>query len=463
MGVFGRKSAERNGSRVTMPPTHAILTRYLSALALTSAMSCAALVSVEDGRADSSADGSAPVSDAVLVRDASDACTGDGASLADAPAFLPGQLVPDERAPVVRLGIDEGAVGAMRRDGRIASWRYSVRTGDEPDRWGASRLVTGVPAGLVDADVLGDVGTGSMPDGSVVAWGRPTANQWPSRNGQAEALGGPYRTDGIPSVRKLFRGGQRSYLYTRAGDLWYWGLREDGDYYRGRNPRPDDFVAPRPVVHTGPILSMCGGGLGSTCVARGDGHVVCWGMNLERFVLPTGDYQAPPRTETVIPGIDDALQVECHDRQVCALRRSGAVACWGAPETQSDPASAFFQVQGVTPIAALDRAIHLAVGYDHICVVRYDHRVRCLGGNDSVQGVDALTDVVSVHAGRNVSCALRRNGEVWCWGRILPPIGGPPGVSPPVRVAVSAEHAAPVGYRGGGGAVKFSTHFFDPP
>jgi len=81
--------------------------------------------------------------------------------------------------------------------------------------------------------------------------------------------------------------------------------------------------------------------------------------------------------------------------------------------------------------------VPLAVGRDHLCVIRgADAHVACLGANDfgqlgvgsrteqsawrtpvRVGGETPLVGVVQVSAGQGFSCALREDGRAYCWGR----------------------------------------------
>jgi len=81
--------------------------------------------------------------------------------------------------------------------------------------------------------------------------------------------------------------------------------------------------------------------------------------------------------------------------------------------------------------------VPLAVGRDHLCVIRgADAHVACLGANDfgqlgvgsrteqsawrtpvRVGGDTPLVGVVQVSAGQGFSCALREDGRAYCWGR----------------------------------------------
>jgi alpha-tubulin suppressor-like RCC1 family protein len=297
--------------------------------------------------------------------------------------------------------------------------------------WAVPRVIGANSGPIVDADRFDAVGTGIRADGAVVSWGRPPTEQFSDLPADSTNAGDPVTIDAIPAATRVFLGGRRTYLYTRSGALWYWGLSEAGDY-RFRAPVASDFLPPRTVEHTPGLSSFCGN-FDSTCAVRPDGHVVCWGMNSQQFISPSAE--GGPRPETEIAGLRDVVGMGCSRYTACALRRNGTVACWGSWAPGSGASSPFYGIRGVTEVPGISGAIQIAVGDAHLCVLSAEHRVRCIGDDQYGQSRVDLGDVASVGAGESHSCALLRSGEVWCWGRILE-VGASNGGSAPRRVAI---------------------------
>ncbi|MDX2053113.1 MAG: protein kinase [Polyangiaceae bacterium] len=108
-------------------------------------------------------------------------------------------------------------------------------------------------------------------------------------------------------------------------------------------------------------------------------------------------------------------------------------------------------------------------GNFHTCAVKQGGQLYCWGRNTEGQlGLDpakvpsapqptplpTMTDVIAFDAGDFASCAVRRDGSVWCWGKLLPegqppppafsPRGAPrrmPGLDDAIAVSVSESHA----------------------
>jgi alpha-tubulin suppressor-like RCC1 family protein len=114
---------------------------------------------------------------------------------------------------------------------------------------------------------------------------------------------------------------------------------------------------------------------------------------------------------------------------VCAIVADGAVECRGrfALDADGQPqieAADPFMVPGVVGASAV------AASYTHACAIVSEGRVRCWGANGSGQLGAATPDALSaesvevigvsraiaVSAGEGHTCALVREGRVWCWG-----------------------------------------------
>jgi alpha-tubulin suppressor-like RCC1 family protein len=68
------------------------------------------------------------------------------------------------------------------------------------------------------------------------------------------------------------------------------------------------------------------------------------------------------RTPTKVPGIDDAISIDCGRQYSCALRASGQVACWGFNDSgqlgdgTTDTRLSPVDVVGLTDAVSIDTA-----------------------------------------------------------------------------------------------------------
>lgn len=139
----------------------------------------------------------------------------------------------------------------------------------------------------------------------------------------------------------------------------------------------------------------------SECAALKDGTVSCWDS---------------AGTVTAVDGVHDAVAVVSGQRHSCALRRGGAVTCWGANELG--------QLGKDLPADVAQ----LAATGDTTCARRTSGAVSCWGSNahgalGDGTGKDSATPVaVSVSDATQLAgnalgfCARRATGAVACWG-----------------------------------------------
>lgn len=138
------------------------------------------------------------------------------------------------------------------------------------------------------------------------------------------------------------------------------------------------------------------------CVLAADGTLACWGRNNH------GQADSPPGKYVL---------VSAGGVSTCALAPSGQAACWGMCAGEPAPLD--------------ERFIDLSVGGAHACGVTQDGRVVCWGAGTNPDVTDeeceltsdcgqavapAGSDFLSVAAGLRHTCALKRAGDVECWG-----------------------------------------------
>jgi hypothetical protein len=181
------------------------------------------------------------------------------------------------------------------------------------------------------------------------------------------------------------------------------------------------------------------------CVRTATGSVVCNG--------PCDGTQACPN-EAAVVGLSDAVQLAGGAYDICALRQTGAVVCWGAnnvgqlgaglPTAYSgSDGSDLVEAQSATPVEVLglQGVRSIAGGGDTFCAVAACGTVACWGDNQFGEAGDGtlppamcssptdsgcvgksvptevlgITNAISVTIGSRVACALRPR-EVDCWG-----------------------------------------------
>lgn len=233
------------------------------------------------------------------------------------------------------------------------------------------------------------------------------------------------------------------------------------------------------------------------CVIRSDGNVYCWGANDAQQTDPSDTSGAPVTSlfaanPIALPGGAKAVEVAVGDRFSCARLQNGSVVCWGSNTDFIHPTGTYGIIPPtVIPItvsadgSATRTARAITAGQRHVCVLRDDGSVVCLGSNvnnklgrlagfaaDVVRTngssplgtlptgtTDALDKVVEISAAGSHTCALQANGQVQCWGRwdgnsvslAMPVFGSNPGI---LHIAAGGD----LGVDGSGGEVASRDH-----
>ena len=174
-----------------------------------------------------------------------------------------------------------------------------------------------------------------------------------------------------------------------------------------------------------------------TCALHQDGTVSCWGSNSDGQAgqLGADQYGSDIAIPEKVPGITDAVAVAAGRFHTCALHQTGTVSCWGGNwsgqlgksptlEGVDDPAE-------LVQVSNINDATAIAIGGSHTCALHQGSTVSCWGNNRYGQlgngqedldysptpvQVKNIDDATAIVASLELSCALRQDGTVLCWG-----------------------------------------------
>lgn len=179
-----------------------------------------------------------------------------------------------------------------------------------------------------------------------------------------------------------------------------------------------------------------------TCVRLSTGTVRCWG----KVGFPRALGVETRCKAATFDGLDQVKQVVVGSHHGCALREDGSVYCWGTNAigqlgvmrdgtalTGQGGGGSGENSSGPFPpvkVATIDDAVELSsFGRAHSCALRRSGQVVCWGRNVEGQlgdgtttnrfapvSVVGLDDATAIATGYDFSCALRRSGRVACWG-----------------------------------------------
>jgi alpha-tubulin suppressor-like RCC1 family protein len=314
--------------------------------------------------------------------------------------MLSGACADDGPSGPPLLGVTQVSVGgnhvcALLDDSRVQCW------GDTRRSEGSGPAGSPVP----DIESVAEVEAGSQhtcvrrDDGSVSCWGYNLHGQ----------LGGGSPVPDIPAADELVVGANKACVLGVGGELWCWG---GGFGLSGSDSSPPtSFDLGSPVVDVAPAA-------GHICALTNAGTLFCWGSNDQDEY---GDGAIPETTSpteiTAITGLTGIVEGHQH---ICALRGGSEVVCWGY--TYGSPP---VRIEGVPAVT------QLAAGQRHSCGLGADHHVYCWGANDRGQlgngsneasataavQVEGLYDATQISATSDVTCAVRTDTSVVCWGK----------------------------------------------
>ncbi len=255
---------------------------------------------------------------------------------------------------------------------------------------------------------------GGVGDGVISS--TPALNPTPVCDGTASCGAGSGNVLG--AVEALAGGESHFCALLSSGNLKCWGAGYSGELGDGSSGLSD--IQPNPVDV---CLDSCDGtnrlsdvvsvsaGFAHTCAVLGDGSVRCWGAD--------GSGQLGDGTTGVGAGEANNIRV------------NPVAVCLNGP---------------VTGTNAIDNIVAVSAGTDHTCALTSAGTVKCWGndlygqlgdgttgtstcpaGNCRLNPVDVctggpctgsnlLTNIISISAGQNFTCALTNTGNVWCWG-----------------------------------------------
>jgi hypothetical protein len=202
-----------------------------------------------------------------------------------------------------------------------------------------------------------------------------------------------------------------------------------GDGQSGSDAHVDGYVPDSPEPNSqkhelGEIVDIDAGlGTGAVCAVLKSGEVACWGwQNLDK-----NNYEIPKKV-LLVPGIVNASSVgvgmfgslETRVAGACAVLLDRTVSCWTFDEaTIADPQT----------VGGLDNVSKVSLGGSgNRCALKNDKSVWCWGSNDKGQlglgdkGIRTSPTLVpslsalSVSSGTFHTCAVRTDNAVACWG-----------------------------------------------
>jgi hypothetical protein len=267
-------------------------------------------------------------------------------------------------------------------------------------------------------------------DGEVWCWGSNGSGQ-SGQSGTNNQLV-PAKVNGLPLASSVYTQGVTSCAITRAAELWCWG---NSPYYLFGIPAVGAPVVsletPERIAGLSGVSSMAMSNR-FACAFDVSGQVYCWG-NSDPGGIGHNDASNDPRTPQRVTNMDDAIAIAVDSAAACAVRRSGALACWGAvPYVYAGGSRhTFYPVPVAVDIGQRLKSIWV-VG-EGFCALATSGTLHCWGDGQERFGAGKypygsespadgaispllVLPVSTMAAGRNNSCVVTQDSAVSCWG-----------------------------------------------
>ncbi|RZU52854.1 alpha-tubulin suppressor-like RCC1 family protein [Krasilnikovia cinnamomea] len=244
-------------------------------------------------------------------------------------------------------------------------------------------------------------------DGGVRCWGANDSRQLGDGSTVAAATG-PVVVTGLGGVTRVATGDRHACAVAGGAAVWCWGATPGAP-----------ATLPAAVPGLSGVTALAAGGATTCAVAAGS--VWCFGDG------SSGQLGGPTSSATpvkvTLPAA--ATDVAVGRQHACAVLADATLACWGADahgQRSGSPSSArtVVRVAGLTGVSAV------SAGADHTCVLS-GAAVSCFGAGDAGQlgrpattsGAPAAVTVpnaVAVSAGNRYTCVTLLSGQARCFG-----------------------------------------------
>jgi hypothetical protein len=270
--------------------------------------------------------------------------------------------------------------------------------------------------------------------GTVQCWGGYNAGYGALGNGTTTGSLTRVPVTGVTDATAVFAASFNACALRATGGVVCWGQNADGQLGDGTTTGRTTPVA---VVGLTNAVAVSGatdptGANSFTCAVRSTGTVSCWGDNT--FGQLGNGTTTSSSTPVTVTGLSNATAIGVGNRFACALKSDGTVACWG-----NATAGALGNGQSTgnftTPVAVtgVTGAVGIAAAYQAACAVKSSGAVACWGNNNQGQlgngtttssltpvTVSGLNNATAITAcdGSSVTtvCTATTAGGAVCWG-----------------------------------------------
>jgi alpha-tubulin suppressor-like RCC1 family protein len=235
--------------------------------------------------------------------------------------------VPGLGSRVLAIAAGSGNTCAVVEGGDVMCWGYNSQgqLGTAAIAQSATPVrIAGLAGSALSVAVGGSHACAVLATRTVQCWGLNDRRQLGDPSVTAMSAATPVAVRDLDNVDYIALGASYGCARTMGGSVYCWGGNAHGELGTGAPP-PSSATPAR--VDLGGGATAIATGIAHACAVRDDGHVLCWGWNLQGQLGNGGVENA--RTPVEVASIGDAVDVAAGQHHSCALLRDGRVQCWG--------------------------------------------------------------------------------------------------------------------------------------
>lgn len=234
----------------------------------------------------------------------------------------------------------------------------------------------------------------------------------------------PRNIDDIDTYSSIASGSYHNCGITTSNHLKCWGDSWDGKLGRvGDNETPLRSDSPN-------LYIQVAAGRNHTCGLTADHKVRCWGTNGNGQV-GVGSTVTPQTPIEIDPGVQYKM-ISVQENNSCGITSNDKIKCWGVNGSgQVGNGTTGGNITSPTLVDGATDYKQVQVGNYHTCAITSDDILKCWGSNgngrlgdgsttgpvNSPKVIDGANTYKRVYAGGSYTCALRLNGDLYCWGQ----------------------------------------------
>ena len=320
---------------------------------------------------------------------------------------------------------------ALTTEGKLYCWgrNHYGATGTSQ----SAQLVTGwdnldtQSLSWIDLAAAGASACAIKNDKSLWCWGK--SGETPLGNTSNFHLQQPAQV-GVFQWESLSAGGHHACGIQGDKSLHCWGQNDANQVSSG-----DQTIHVAPTLVSDANWESVSVGQNHACGIHDDGDMFCWGLNTSGQTGQTpGDPVAVP---TKVGHESIFYQVSSGASHTCALDAQKSLFCWGSNDLGQLGVATSATEQTHLPQQVIADSVtafqKVAVGHHHACAIDEENALWCWGQNDRGQcganaeensmvspiRVGTLNSWQHVAAGKQITCAIRQGGSLFCWGAVI--------------------------------------------